>query len=67
MIKYRCKDGDIIDAICYRYYGNLDMVEAVFDMNLGLCDRSPILTAGYLINLPDAAVKISKQKINLWD
>lgn len=50
---YRTQDGDMVDEICWLYYGRTrGTVERVLEANKGLADRGPILPAGVLITLP---------------
>lgn len=66
-MKYRSKDGDVLDLICHRYYGDsIYSVEAVYDVNPGLADYGPILPSGVVIDLPDAEVA-EPETIRLWD
>jgi phage tail protein X len=51
---YRCKEGDMLDWICWRHYGRQSTaVEAVLEANPGLADQGPMFDAGQLITLPD--------------
>ncbi|MGI9278208.1 MAG: tail protein X [Endozoicomonas sp.] len=53
MAKYTTKDGDMLDAICYRHYGNLNgTVERVLNANPGLCEKPLVMPAGIVIDLP---------------
>lgn len=52
MIEYRTKDGDRLDQICYKHYGNLGVVEQVLDANPQLA-AMPVIPAGILVKLPD--------------
>lgn len=65
---YRTSDGDILDDICTRYYGDLAWtLEAVFAANPGLAARGPRLPAGLLITLPEIAdEKRAAPTIRLW-
>lgn len=64
---YRTKDGDVLDLICHKYYGDAPCsVEAVYEANRGLADLGPVLPAGVLIELP-AAQPIEAAPIRLWD
>ena len=47
MIIYNTKDGDVLDDICYRFYGHLDgTVEKVLEANDFLGFQPPVLPAG---------------------
>ncbi len=53
---YQTKDGDSIDAICHRFYGQTSNgeVEATYEANRGLDlgAYGPELPAGLMITLP---------------
>ena len=43
----RTSDGDLLDTLCYQYYGHLNgCVEAVLDANQGLADEPQPFRAG---------------------
>lgn len=67
---YRTIDGDMVDAICYRHYGNSrgSTLEAVLTANPGLAARGPVLPAGVDIYLPDIAQPTTDTpgQIQLW-
>ncbi|XPV77922.1 MAG: tail protein X [Desulfovibrio sp.] len=68
MTKYRTKDGDTVDAICWKYYGRTeDTTEAVYMANVGLADKGPILQAGIIITLPEIAAPEKDKGVSLWD
>ena len=69
MIRYRTRDGDMIDAICYAHYGRTDgAVEAVLEANRHLARRDPILPAGLIIDLPDLPAPAARpDPVRLWD
>ena len=60
--------NDSIDSICWRHYGNSDMVEAVLQANPHLAKFGVILPIGTPVHLPDKVAQ-SKQKtsIQLWN
>jgi phage tail protein X len=68
-MRYRTKDGDVLDAVCAKYYsGKPFRVEDVLAANPGLAARGPVLSAGVIIELPefpDAAIETPA--IRLWD
>lgn len=68
-MRYRTKDGDMLDAICWKYYGQqAGAVEIVLEANPGLADVGAVLSAGILIELPE--LPKPNQIINtvrLWD
>lgn len=66
--KYRTRDGDMLDAICFRHYGRSSgAVEAVLEANTGLADKGPVLAAGELIVLPDLPESFEQKTVKLWD
>lgn len=66
---YRTKDGDVLDEICAKNYGDTPFsVEEVLAANPGLAAHGPVLHSGILIELPvieDTA--LGKPTIRLWD
>jgi len=56
---YQSKDGDLVDDIAYRFYGQTTggEVEAVYAANNHLADYGPALPAGVIITLPDVTPK----------
>ena len=71
MIVHRTGQGEMLDLICFRYYGAQPRAtELVLDINRGLAGHGPVLPAGLLVLLPriDAAVPPSTATtIKLWD
>ncbi len=69
MMKYRTKDGDMLDAIAWKHYGpRPGAVEALLEANPGLADQGPLLSPGQIVALPplpDAVQEI--QTVRLWD
>ena len=54
MTQYRTKDDDMLDAICYRYYGvQSGAVELVLEANQNLSRQNEQLPSGLIITLPD--------------
>ena len=68
-MKYITREGDVLDWICWKYYGTTGalVVEAVLASNLGLADYGPILPLGLEINLPDIIIPRQTNGIRLWD
>ncbi|KWA25352.1 tail protein X [Burkholderia territorii] len=62
----RTSDGDVLDMLCYRYYGTLQgTVEAVYDANPGLAAMPQPFPAGVEIRLPDLdAPRV--ESVQLW-
>lgn len=67
-LKYRTKDGDTVDWICWRRYGRITqgLVEKVLAENHGLADHGPILPAGILIHLPEIQQPATTSRVRLW-
>ncbi|TQF73008.1 phage tail protein [Pseudoalteromonas luteoviolacea] len=68
-MKYRSKQGERLDQICYTHYGHLNgTVEAVYKANPGLVLLPSILPIGTSIVLPEFVQKKPEAKsIKLWD
>lgn len=54
--EYRCKQGDVLDLICFEHYGSEDYTEAVLEANHGLANYTE-LPFGRVIILPVFASK----------
>jgi len=68
MMQYRCKDDDMLDAICFKYYGSqVGTSEAVLEANPGLAEYGPLLPAGLVIVLPNIEAPQTEQPVRLWD
>ena len=69
MVKYRTRDGDMLDAICQAHYGaTVGVVEAVLAANAGLADQGPVYEAGVVIDLPELAQPSQMiETVRLWD
>ncbi|WP_375635918.1 MULTISPECIES: tail protein X [unclassified Bartonella] len=66
---YMTKDGDMVDAICWKYYAKGQQalaVEHVYAANLGLADYGPILKAGITILLPTLPYPKATPVIRIW-
>ncbi|MCV2441882.1 tail protein X [Acinetobacter bereziniae] len=61
--------GDTIDLICWRYYGQTSgVVEQVLIANPLLATQEAILEMGTKVILPNIEVQQqTKQSVNLWD
>ena len=66
MQHYRTKDGDMLDDICHRHYGDSSAIHAVLEANPRLGDQGAILPAGITITLPTIQ-KTAKENTKLWD
>ena len=70
MTTYRTRDGDVLDAICWRHYGSVTAVAAVLEANRELAGYGPALPAGVLIELPPLAESDTLSDVptvRLWD
>ncbi len=67
MTTYKTKDGDTLDAICWRHYGRTSgAVEKVLIANRHLENYDAVLPNGVIINLPVIEPPKNNQKIKLW-
>lgn len=66
---YTTKDGDMVDEICWRHYGNSKgYTEAVLEANYRLEDQPLQLPAGLRITLPEVSVTTENAAVvRLWD
>jgi len=68
MAAYRTKDGDMLDAICFRHYGtSTRTTELVLDANPGLADLGAVFVSGIEIVLPDVKPDPVSAPVRLWD
>ena len=69
---YTSQDGDTVDLVCYRHYGNtVGKVEAVLAANPGLAAMGPVLQKGIEFTLPgltepEEKVTINEGTVKLW-
>lgn len=61
------RQGDTVDLIALRAYGDTAMVEAILAANPGLAARGPVLPLGTPVELPPAQLKTRRQTVTLWD
>ncbi|WP_334009229.1 tail protein X [Burkholderia cepacia] len=62
----RTSDGDVLDTLCYRFYGALQgAVEAVYEANPGLANRPQPFPAGIEILMPDLDAPRA-ESVQLW-
>lgn len=67
MITYVTKDGDVFDAICWKYYGSTaGTVEKVLEANRHLAELGAIFSAGVKIVLPDLSQEEETESVKLW-
>jgi phage tail protein X len=65
---YRTKQGDVLDYVCYQYYGRqAEVTEAVLEANPHLADVGPILPAGLVIEMPELPEPEAPETVRLWD
>jgi len=69
MTKIRARQGDMVDAICRRVYGDESgFVEAVLGANPGLAALGPILPEGTEVTLPVVNPEPAQAPlVTLWD
>ena len=65
----RARQGDTVDALCWRHYGRTDgTVEAVLEANPGMAEMGVVLPVGTPVHLPAlATVADSKPLVQLFD
>ncbi|WP_455480076.1 tail protein X [Bartonella sp. B23] len=66
---YITKDGDMVDAICWKYYPKGQQalaVERVYAANAGLADYGTMLPAGITIVLPSLLYPKATPVIRIW-
>jgi phage tail protein X len=64
---YTTKDGDTLDAICWKHYGQQSgAVEAVLSANPGLAAKGPIFEAGVTMVLPAIDTSGKTEGVSLW-
>lgn len=65
----RTRQGETIDALCWRYYGRTNgAVEAVLEANANLADIGVVLPVGTLVEMPDIKTIVStKPLVQLFD
>ena len=67
MITYVTKDGDVLDAICWKYYGSTTgVVEKVLEANRHLAELGNIFAAGVKIILPNLTQEEETESVKLW-
>lgn len=65
---YIAKDGDMLDAIAWKYYGGAQSpaTEYVLAANQGIADMGLKLSAGTRVILPDLPTPDAKKIIKIW-
>jgi len=65
---YWSKEGEMIDLICWRYYGaTRGVVKVVLEANPGLAEYSGSLPSGLRIKLPLIQEQLKKSKLKVWE
>ncbi|MHA6679817.1 tail protein X [Enterobacter cloacae] len=63
---YTTRAGDMLDEICWRYYGTERQMMTVLDANPGLAELGAVYPAGITITLPEKAEEPEEQTVSLW-
>jgi len=67
-MRVHAHQGDTVDAICHRYYGQTTaMVEAVLNANPDLARLGTVLPQGTPVYLPPVVAAPTQNLIQLWD
>lgn len=61
----RAQQGDTVDLIAYRHYGDAGMATAILDANPGLSALGPVLPIGTPVNLPPKQTP-TRAAVKLW-
>jgi phage tail protein X len=61
----RANQGDTVDLIAHRHYGDTAMVTAILDANPGLSALGPVLPLGTPVSLPPKHTPVATA-ITLW-
>nr|BDD44091.1 hypothetical protein 1 [Kangiellaceae bacterium] len=66
-MQYRTKDGDVLDNICWQYYGyTTGSTEIVLEANRKLEQYDAVFAAGIIIELPEIETPETEDTIKLW-
>lgn len=63
---YRTSDADVLDRICYQYYGTEGMTAEVLSANPNLAEYGAILPSGIEITMPELVIR-ADAVVSLWD
>lgn len=66
MTTYTTKDGDTVDEIAWRFYGNTTATAQILEANKGLADYGPLLPAGVVVTMPTIATTSATEGVHLW-
>ena len=69
VLSYVCSDGDVLDAVVYRHYGNREarQLEIVLEANPGIAAVADQLSAGDIVLLPEISAPAAGGAVKLWD
>ncbi|GHU18700.1 tail protein X [Alphaproteobacteria bacterium] len=67
MVVYVTKDNDVLDHICWKYYGTSDAVHQVLQANPHLVKFDYVLPRGVQIKLPVLERQQINREVRLWD
>lgn len=68
MVSYVTQEGDAIDAVCWRHYGEaVRSVARVLDVNPHIAGFAQRMPRGVLITLPVVEVTSASNRVQLWD
>lgn len=67
MARYRTKENEALDWICFQHYRDSNVIPRVLEANPGLADYGELLPAGLVIELPELPSAPLQDTIRLWD
>lgn len=67
MTTYTTRQGDVLDAVCLKFYGHNRATEQVLAANPGLADKGVVYPAGLIIELPLVTAVNTTKRQTLWD
>ena len=63
---YVTDEGDVVDKIAFKRFGDSSSTVAILDANPGLAERGPVLARGITILIPVPIQKGRVDGVNLW-
>ena len=66
-MKYRTREGDMLDHICLKYYKRLDVLPQILAANPRIAEYGSVLPAGIIINLPLVDTRAAETEVRLWN
>jgi phage tail protein X len=60
------RHNDMLDLICHRHYGRVDVIPLVLAANRHLAKQPPVLPDGLTITLPELGTEPAAPIIRLW-